>query len=447
MKKSGLDSSSLLRVFDKAAGVFSQLFDERLLTAALSALMGYTVLFTQRKFPMRWMFFVLFGMILVLIVTFTARRPDLRRVRWNRPMTALWFALHGFMLLSGFFYEDWLPESLALLVAYPFMFSVFSARPDDATFSSMLKACVIAVAPFLVWSYAARPLVIGYPGYAGVFYDANGLGMCCIVMSTSALLLTYIRARQGRIRAAVLYGAAGVIAAATMLLTLSRSALAAYILVVFVLAVALIAGTVRRPARAIAALVAVALALSGVGVYISVLKFREVAREDYETALYNHAHYGAPIVVEKPEERKMTLDDLTSDRYGIWETALRNLTWNGHETAVVEEWVLKDGGARRYNSHNSFIGVAYNNGWPAGILFLCYVLLSTGRAARYYWLRRHKSLYAITPLAFSVVFLVESLFESVYAPFSVVGCAYLLVQGVLLREDLSLDGSEAEAQA
>ena len=75
------------------------------------------------------------------------------------------------------------------------------------------------------------------------------------------------------------------------------------------------------------------------------------------------------------------------------------------------------------------------------------MLLSTGRAARYYWLRRHKSLYAITPLAFSVVFLVESLFESVYAPFSVVGCAYLLVQGVLLREDLSLDGSEAEAQA
>lgn len=447
MKKKGLDLSALLQIFDRTAGVFTQLFDERLLTAALTALMGYTVLFTQRKFPMRWMLFVLFGMILVLIVTFTARRPDLRRVRWNKTMTVLWFALHGCMLVSGFFYEDWLPESLALLVAYPFMFSVFSAREDDSTFSSMLKACVFAVTPFLVWSYATRPVVIGYPGYSGVFYDANGLGMCCIILSTSALLLTYVRWRQGRRRAAAVYGVIGVLAAATMLLTLSRSALAAYILVITVLAFALIVGTAKRPARAIAALLVVAVTLTGVGVYVSVLKFNEVAREDYETALYNHEHYGVPVTVPAPEERRMTMDDLTSDRYGIWVEALGNLTWNGHETAVVEEWVAKDGGARRFNSHNSFVGVAYNNGWPAGILFLCYVLVSAWRAAKYYWRNRRRTPYAITPLAFSVVFIVESLFESVYAPFSAVGCAYLLMQGVLLREDLTACGGKVEEAA
>lgn len=447
MKRKGLDFSPLLQIFDKVAGVFTELFDERLLTPALTALLFYTVLFTQRKFPLRWMFFVLFGMILVLIVTFTARRPALKRVRWNKTMTALWFCLHGCMFISGLFYEDWLPESLTLLVAYPFMFSVFSAREDDSTFSSMLRACVLAVTPFLVWSYVAKPLVIGYPGYSGVFFDANGLGMCCIVMSTSALLLTYIRYRQGKRGVAAIYGVAGVIAAATMLLTLSRSALAAYILVIFVLAGALIVGTVKRPARAIAALLAVAVVLTGVGVYVTMLKFKEVAREDYETALYNYEHYDAPIVVDSPEERRMTLDDLTSDRYGIWEMALKNLTWNGHETAVVEEWVAKDGGRRRFNSHNSFVGVAYNNGWPAGLLFLCYVAFSTYRAAKYYWLHRHKSLYAITPLAFSVVFITESLFESVYAPFSVVGCTYLLVQGVLLRQDLSSCGTETEERA
>lgn len=440
MKKNGVDSSPLLRIFDKVAGVFTELFDERLLTVSITALLFYTVLFTQRKFPMRWMVFVLFGMILVLIVTFTARRPDLRRVHWNRTMTVLWFCLHGMMLFSGFFFEDWLPESLVLLVAFPFMFSVFSAREDEPTFSAMLRACVIAVAPFLLWSFATKPLVIGYPGYSGVFYDANGLGMCCIVMSTSALLLTYIRIREKKRAAAIAYAIAGVVGAATMLLTLSRSALASYILVILVLAGALIAGSVKRPARAIAALVAAAVVLTGVGAYVSVLKFREVAREDYETALYNFEHYGAPIIVEPPEERKITLDDLTSDRYGIWCAALSNLTFNGHETAVVEEWVAKDGGARRYNSHNSFVAVFYNNGWPAGILFLCYVALSVWRAGKYYWLNRQKSPYAITPLAFSVVFIMESLFESVYAPFSVVGCAYLLVQGVLLREDLASSG-------
>lgn len=445
MKKKGLDFSPLLELFDKVAGVFSQLFDERLLTAALTALMFYTVLFTQRKFPMRWMLFVLFGMILVLIVTFTARTQDLRRVRWNRPMTALWFALHGMMLVSGFFFEDWLPESLVLLVAYPFMFSVFSAREDETTFSSMLKSCVFAPLPFLVWSFATKPLVIGYPGYAGVFYDANGLGMTSIVMSTSALLLTYIRWREGKMRSAILYGVLGVIAAATMLLTLSRSALVSYILVIFVLAGALIIGSVKKPARAIALLLCAAIALSGLGVYVSVLKFKEVAREEYEIALQDNEQYDIPIVVEKPEERKMTLDDLTSDRYGIWVKAIENLTWNGHETAVVEEWVEQDGGERRYNSHNSFVGVAYNNGWIAGLLFLAYVALSVLRAAKYYWINRRRTVYAIAPLAFSVVFIIESLFESVYAPFSVVGCAYLLVQGVLLREDLNAVGKETQA--
>ena len=91
--------------------------------------------------------------------------------------------------------------------------------------------------------------------------------------------------------------------------------------------------------------------------------------------------------------------------------------------------------------------MAYNNGWPAGILFLCYVALSVFRAGKYYWINRHRTVYAITPLAFSVVFIVESLFESVYAPFSAVGCAYLLVQGVLLREDLTACGAQAEKTA
>lgn len=74
-KKDGVDSSGLLRLYDRCVGVFAELFDTRLLTPMVTALLFYTVLFTQRKFPMRWMYFVLFGMVLVLIVSFTARTP------------------------------------------------------------------------------------------------------------------------------------------------------------------------------------------------------------------------------------------------------------------------------------------------------------------------------------------------------------------------------------
>lgn len=444
MKKRGLDFSRLLAFYDKVTGIFVDLFDTRLLTVTVTALMFYTVLFTQRKFPMRWMVFILFGMILVFIVSLTARTRSLLRVRWHKGMTALWFALHCWMLLSGVFHQDWLPEALALLLAYPFLFSVFTAREDDSTFNAVLRGCVWAIAPFLAWSYITRPLVIGYPGYYGVFYNANGLAMCCTVFSASALVLCYARLSQGKRGLGVLYAVLGLIGSATLVLTLSRSALASYMLVLTVLAAALIMGHAKNRTRAGIILLCGVIALGSVGAYVTQMKFKQVAHDDYETALYNFEHYDAPIIVEPPETRKMTLDDLTSDRYGIWTSALSNLTLFGHETAVVEEWVARDGGARRFNSHNSFVGVAYNNGWPAGILLLLYVIFSAYRAIKYFFIHKSRSPYAIAPLAFTAVFVMESLFESVYAPFSVVGCAYLLMQGVLLRADLSQCGAQEE---
>ena len=59
MRKRGIDGTKLLSLYDGATGVFNEIFDARLLTPAFFALIGYCTLFTQRKFPMRWM--VLFG--------------------------------------------------------------------------------------------------------------------------------------------------------------------------------------------------------------------------------------------------------------------------------------------------------------------------------------------------------------------------------------------------
>lgn len=86
------------------------------------------------------------------------------------------------------------------------------------------------------------------------------------------------------------------------------------------------------------------------------------------------------------------MDDLTSDRWGIWTTILENLTWNGHQDSVIWEWVAKDGaGDRHYNAHNAFFGVTYNNGFIAGLLLVAYTALAFIRALRYYWAHRKES--------------------------------------------------------
>ncbi|MBE5798520.1 MAG: hypothetical protein E7321_01025 [Clostridiales bacterium] len=438
MRKKGFDGTKVLNLYDKVTGIFNEIFDSRLLTASLFALIGYCVLFTQRKFPMRWMIFVLFGMILLAFVTLTARSGVKARVHFHKGMTGLWFALHGMMVVSGLFYQDWLSESVPLLLCYPVVFSVLASRDDETTFRSILRGAVFAVLPFLVVSYLTVPVVIGYPGYKGVFYDANCLSMCCIVMTTAALLLSYASFKEKKTKSMIAYGACALLAAASLVLSLSRSGLLALMGVVAILTVAIIAGSAKRPGRLLAMLAVFVLAFGMLGAKVTMDKVYEAYEEDYALAVYNYETYGNPITVPRPEERTISMDDLTSDRWGIWMTILDNLTWNGHETSVVREWVAKDGaGERHFNAHNAFFGVTYNNGWIAGLLLLGYTALAVVRSAQYYWIHRKASAYAATPLAFCAVFILVGLFESVYAPFSVIGCTYLLVQAPLWRADLS----------
>ena len=435
MKRQGMDGSPLLSVYDRVTGIFNEIFDARLLTPALGALLFYCCLFTQRKFPMRWMVFVLFGMVLLMFATLTARVPGKARTRFCLSMPVLWFALHGMMVVSGLFHQDWLPESIPLLVCYPMMFSVFSSRDDDDTFRCILQGALIGTLPFLVWSWIAKPLTFGYPGYRGVFYDANPLAMCCIVAATAAFLLGYARLAEGKRGRAAFCFVSGAGAAATLVCTMSRSGLLAFLCVAFILGGSIAAGRVKRPGGVVAGLLVLAVVTGIVGWRFTKDKMMQSFQEDYELALYNHETYGNPMIWAKPEDRKITMDDLTSDRWGIWKAVLENPSWNGHDSSVVEEWVEKDGGDRRFNAHNAFLGVYYNNGWIAGILLVCYALLSFARSLSYYWRRRGESPLAATPLAFCAVFMLVGLFESVYAPFSLIGCAYLLVQAPLWRAE------------
>ena len=435
MKRQGMDGSPLLSAYDRATGIFNEIFDARLLTPALGALLFYCCLFTQRKFPMRWMVFVLFGMVLLVFSTLTARIPGRVRTRFHWHMVSLWFALHIMMVISGLFHEDWLPESVPLLICYPIMFSVFSSRDDDDTFRCILRGAMTGTFPFLFWTWIAKPLTFGYPGYRGVFYDANTLSMCCIIAATAAFLLSYTCLREEKKSRAFLCLLGGAGATATLVCTMSRSGLLAFLGVAFIMIGSIAAGTVRRPVGVIAGMLVLAVVTGIAGWRFTIDKVRQAAEEDYALAVYNHENYGNPIVVPRPEDRKITMDDLTSDRWGIWKTILENPSWNGHDTSVVEEWVEKDGGDRRFNAHNAFLGVYYNNGWIAGILLVCYTLLAFIRSFSYYWRRRGESPLAATPLAFCTVFVLVGLFESVYAPFSLIGCAYLLVQAPLWRAE------------
>lgn len=436
-----VNPSWLLRLFDKCSGILVDVFDPRLLLPFVALLIGYTVFFAQRKFPGRWMEFVGLGMVLVGLVALTARTPGfLGRIRWHRGMAVLWFALHACMLVAGFFNEDWLPDTMALLLAYPFLFAVLSARDDTSTFFAITRGAVAAVLPFVAWSLITRPLTFAPPGYYGIFYNPNSLAMCADLMSICALLLAYAHFRQGHRLRALLYTVISVVGSIVIAATLARSSWATFIGVLLVLFGCIFLHRSQHVGRVVAIMACVTLIAGGALGYATYVKVRELAKED-EASIEHFNQFGpddlkAPL--EPADERAFSLSDLSSMRTSIWRYALTNLTWNGHPQSIIVEWQQAIGFYDlNRNAHNSFIQVAYNYGWPAGILFALYVCLSAYRAWIYYWRRRRTEVMAIAPLLITTFFVIESLFESVYTPFSVAGCAYLLMQGVLWRKDLS----------
>ena len=442
-----LNPSGLLRVFDKITGVFVDLFDPRLLLPAVTALFAYAVYFVPRKFPGRWMEYIALGLVLVAFVALTARTPGfVYRVRWHKGMAALWFALHLCMLVSGFFNENWLPEATALLLAYPFLFAIISARDDTSTLYAVTRGVVLATMPFLLWSFATVPFVLSLSaGYAGVFYNQNGFAMCAGLMSVCALLLCYADWQQGRRKLAAAYGLVSLLGAFAVLLSTSRSVAVGYLGVLLMLAGCVLLRRARRPWLVIAGMLCVCIAASGVLGYVTWQKAYSSAVEDWKWAVYidEHTNEGMDPLVKHPDEWTLTLDNISSMRVSLWRAVFANLTWNGHQQGHIVEWMK----ANNYellprNAHNAFVQVTYSNGWPAGLLFALYVAFSAYRAWLYYWRRRHAQVMAIAPLLITTLFILQGMFESIYSPFSPVCCAYLLTQGVLWRKSLELPCSE-----
>ena len=127
--------------------------------------------------------------------------------------------------------------------------------------------------------------------------------MCCTVMTAAAMLLSYASFREKKNKSAIAYGACAVLAAVSLVLSLSRSGLLALVGVVAILTVAIIAGSAKRPGRLLAMLAVFVLIFGVLGAKVTLDKVYAAYEEDYEFALYHYETYGTPINVAKPEER------------------------------------------------------------------------------------------------------------------------------------------------
>lgn len=195
-------------------------------------------------------------------------------------------------------------------------------------------------------------------------------------------------------KAAAAYLLLGVWAAATLLATLSRSGLLAFAGVMVILGFGDHRGhgATRRWAAG-AGGAAVHRALRRGGREVTKDKMYEAAVEDYNLAVYNHETYGNLITVPKPEDRTISMDDLTATAGEFRTTILENLTWNGHKDSVIWEWVAKDGAGRPPLQRAQCV---FRRGLQQRLHRRAaagrrYTALAFIRALRYYWAHRKES--------------------------------------------------------
>lgn len=116
--------------------------------------------------------------------------------------------------------------------------------------------------------------------------------------------------------------------------------------------------------------------------------------------------------------------DISNGRFDIYEAYWDNLNWTGHEVMSVDGKIM--------HAHNIYLQAAHDHGIPAGILLVLVNVASVVMAYIYYRRKRNTEANACLPLAVTTAFLVAGIVEWTFHPCNPFGFVWLLTMAPLL---------------
>ena len=345
---------------------------------------------------------------------------EIKPVKLNPWIARLWFAFGGIRLLTGFVTSiEYVPLACIWLVGFPLIFFVWINREDYETlFQHIFKAFIIPLLIFFILSIFLSP-INGNSGYAGITSNTGAVGqkiapvfplavstyfwgkerkrlwkvlsVICIFLSISFAFYSWNRMITVTI--------AGVILVATICALIDKQSVKKIVLSLIVLAVGSVVIT--------EALLPVNHALTAV--------FSSDAVTEEKDSEMDEVFYGYLDRMEGKDKQKVTVNDYSSGRVGIWVEALSKTNLFGHPSR--EHIVTDRNGDVGNNTHNVFIQFIYDNGIIAGVLFII-INISAGLIllSRCLWEKERRHLY-FTLALIAVSYWGISLFISTNLPF------------------------------
>lgn len=321
-----------------------------------------------------------------LIILFTVN-GTVQRVKWNKPITTMWFGMGLLQLASGFFVSlEYLPMAIIWLVVFPVLFLVWNNRRDYIPLFKEIALAGNACFLFLgVTSMLFFPMnVLQYGGFVN---NPNGMGQW-VTFAFPLIVFLHYQEKSNQIKK-WLYRAELALVLLLCLASKGRTALLAVGLMLLVLVVLRFVSCknnftyyVKRGGKFLlcTALVwAVCMTVNlipqmlantqpGTDIPSETPTINQVTPEPSEPQ--NNIGTVYPNIIDRIlglDKNRNTLNDYSSGRIGIWVGALRSINALGHPSS--EHIITDRNGDVGNNVHNTLLQWCYNNGLFASLLF------------------------------------------------------------------------------
>ncbi len=389
------------------------------------------------------LFKCIIGVVFMMGIILFSLNCEIKKVEWNTKIFVLWFGFGILRLISGVVVSlEYLPLACIWLVGFPFIFLIWNNRGDyEKLFNIMYKGFMYPTLLFFILSILFVPIrSVSYTGMTG---NPNSVGQHIAAIFPLAVGKYIFEKKE--IRKERLFDATFIcICVAFAFFSSGRTIM---VVMIGVTLVAIICqmfwekGKVRIQLLKevggilVGSILAVALLFGLNKVTTSVLpnyEYKENIKVEKNVELGEVAD-GFMNRMQGKDKAKISINDYSSGRIGIWVETIKSLNLQGH-SSKEHIYTVRNGNMGN-NVHNVFLQFAYDHGIFAGIVYVLLAVVALwGNIKLVLYSENRKKVY-VTSLLVQIAYLGVALFTSINLPFLYeISFVYYITYAVLFVE-------------
>lgn len=314
---------------------------------------------------------------LIIIYVFLCLEYPLHLVDWKKWIIAAWFAFGTVIFLMGFISKQnpgyWM-SGLVFAIGFPAVYFVLMQTGYYRKhLQYMAKILLVISAIYFVVTVIAAPVISSAAWiagrYNGIAFDCNRLGEFGIIAFCCGLYLVFDETSNfWKVLAAIVIG----VSVAMIILTQSRTALLAIVLIAVFWTISLIRNW-KRPGKTAMLLFMIVIVCTGATYGLLQAQHRSELRASIQASMPEDAAEDVEIVIDERDVLDRVnaggrnLDSYSSGRLRIWANYAKHFNLTGNER--LDESPI-EGVDVISNAHNNTVEFTYRSGVCAGFIYV-----------------------------------------------------------------------------